>query len=85
MPIALPTVVPITNDEPIRDAYLPGERGIDVARRMSRLLRVFHYAVSLGHLIYYLPTVGLLRSSFRLTDRQEADYRQFAGDGVFRV
>jgi len=44
--------------------------------------------VSLGHhrtLVCYMPTDDLLASSFPLDAEQEADYRRFAGDGVFRL
>ena len=47
-----------------------------------------HYAVSLGHhrsLIVYLSTADLLRTSFRMTPEQEAAYRAYAGDGLFRL
>ncbi len=50
-------------------------------------LQIIHYAVSLGHnrsLVCYLSTDDLLRSSFHLTPEQEALYRAFAGNGVFR-
>ena len=49
---------------------------------------VIHYAVSLGHhrsLVFYLPTDSLLESSFQLNDEQQASYRQYAGDGIFRL
>ena len=62
--------------------------GQGTARRLAERLRVIHYAVSLGHhrsLVVYLPTDDLLRSSFRMTPRQEAAYRSYAGDGVFRL
>lgn len=61
--------------------------GLETARRLSERLEVIHYAVSLGHqrsLIFYLPTDQLLRSSFILDQSQEAVYRSFAGDGIFR-
>ena len=47
-----------------------------------------HYAVSLGHhrsLVFYLGTPELMESSFRLSPEQEASYRRFAGDGIFRL
>jgi methionine-gamma-lyase len=62
--------------------------GLKSARDLSTRLRVIHYAVSLGHhrsLVIYLPTDDLLRSSFRLTVEQEASYRAYAGDGLFRL
>ncbi len=59
-----------------------------IIRQMIDRLRIFHYAVSLGHhrsLIFYLPTDELQASSFRLDSGQLARYRDFAGDGIFRV
>jgi methionine-gamma-lyase len=44
--------------------------------------------VSLGHhrsLVFYLPTGDLLTTSFHLTPAQEASYRDYAGDGIFRL
>jgi methionine-gamma-lyase len=62
--------------------------GRDAARAVATRLRVFHYAVSLGHhrsLIFYLPTAELLETSFQLAPRQLESYRLFAGNGIFRV
>ena len=62
--------------------------GTEDARKFADRLKVIHYAVSLGHhrsLVVYLPTANLLRSSFRMTPEQEAAYREYAGDGVFRL
>ena len=59
-----------------------------LARRMAKELEVIHYAVSLGHhrsLIYWIDTDALMESSFRLEGQQLANYREFAGDGVFRL
>ncbi len=59
-----------------------------LAERMMKELRVFHYAVSLGHhrsLIYWLDTADLVGSSFRLEGGQLESYRKFAGDGVYRI
>ena len=64
------------------------EDGPAAAQLLSERLQVLHYAVSLGHhrsLVCFLPTADLLRTSFRLTPEQEASYRAFAGDGVFRL
>jgi methionine-gamma-lyase len=61
--------------------------GAKAARILSERLEVIHYAVSLGHhrsLIFYLPTEDMLRTSFALNPRQEASYREYAGDGIFR-
>jgi methionine-gamma-lyase len=64
------------------------EDGPIAAHSFSERLKIVHYAVSLGHhrsLICYLPTADLLRSSFHLTAEQEASYRAYAGEGVFRL
>ncbi|MGF1490957.1 MAG: trans-sulfuration enzyme family protein [Microcoleaceae cyanobacterium] len=58
-----------------------------LARAFAEHLQVIHYAVSLGHqrsLIYYIATQEILETSFALNEAQRADYRDFAGDGVFR-
>jgi len=62
--------------------------GAAAAQVLAEKLRIIHYAVSLGHhrsLVFYLPTNGLLETSFRLTEEQQASYREFAGDGIFRL
>ena len=62
--------------------------GAALARRMAKELEIIHYAVSLGHhrsLIYWIDTDGLMESSFRLEGQQLANYREFAGEGVFRL
>ena len=60
----------------------------DVVKRMMSGLRIFHYAVSLGHhrsLIYWLGTDDLMESTYALQGRALNAYREFAGDGVFRI
>lgn len=60
----------------------------DVARGLAERLEIFSYAVSLGKtrsLIFYIPTEDILRSSFHLQGAQAASYREWAGDGLFRV
>ncbi|MBN1444018.1 MAG: aminotransferase class I/II-fold pyridoxal phosphate-dependent enzyme [Planctomycetes bacterium] len=62
--------------------------GRETARRMTERLDVIHYAVSLGHqrsLVFYLPTDEMQENSFRLDARQLERYREFAGDGIFRL
>lgn len=62
--------------------------GRAAARVIADKISVFHYAVSLGHhrsLIFYLHTDDMLASSFPLNPEQEAAYRDYAGDGIFRV
>lgn len=65
---------------------------VEDAKRATALfaehLKLFHYAVSLGHhksLLFYLDTQSMLESSFHLTTEQEEDYRVYAGDGFFRM
>ena len=62
--------------------------GAALAEKMADRLSVIHYAVSLGHhrsLIVWMPTASLLGTSYRLGPSGEADYRRFAGEGVFRL
>ena len=62
--------------------------GPDLAERMMSDLKIFHYAVSLGHhrsLIYWLGTDDLMKSSYALEGQALDAYRAFAGDGVFRI
>lgn len=62
-----------------------GEALADV---MMKDLQIIHYAVSLGHhrsLVFWMPTDGLMETSFKLEGRQLESYRQFAGDGIFRL
>ena len=62
--------------------------GEALAQRMADHLRVVHYAVSLGHhrtLVTWLGTDDLMASSFRLESAAAQAYRDFAGDGIFRL
>jgi len=64
------------------------QNGPAAAKTLAERLQIIHYAVSLGHhrsLVFYLKTADLLESSFKLTPEQEASYRTFAGDGIFRL
>lgn len=64
------------------------EDGPTVAQVLAKHLKIFHYAVSLGHhksLLFYMDTNSLLQSSFWLREEQERSYRNFAGAGMFRV
>ena len=59
-----------------------------VAARMMQELRVIHYAVSLGHhrsLIYLMQTDDLVGSSYRLQGEALENYREDAGEGIFRL
>ena len=58
------------------------------AQRFAKELEVFHFAVSLGHsrsLLYWVPTEETLSTGLSLNSEQTARYREFAGDGLFRV
>jgi methionine-gamma-lyase len=64
------------------------DNGPRLAGIMSEQLRIFHYAVSLGHqrsLIVYVATADVQSGSFRLDDEHLTRYRAYAGDGLFRV
>ena len=60
-------------------------------RLMERLptnFKVFHHAVSLGHvrsLICYVDTEEVLSSSYNMDAKQERTYREQAGEGLFRI
>ncbi|MBK8160369.1 MAG: PLP-dependent transferase [Rhodospirillaceae bacterium] len=59
-----------------------------LAARMPDRLRYIHYAFSLGHqrsIIVYLDTAEMMQSTFRLGAEAEADYRRYAGEGLFRL
>ncbi|WP_374333673.1 PLP-dependent aspartate aminotransferase family protein [Aestuariivirga sp.] len=62
--------------------------GPEIAARMVKDLEVIHYAVSLGHhrsLIYWIGTDDIQASTFRHDAGQLRRYRDYAGDGVFRL
>lgn len=62
--------------------------GRQMAQQLADRLRVFHYAVSLGHhrsLVFYMATEELQETSFRLDATHLERYRDFAGEGMFRV
>ena len=62
--------------------------GSALAHRMAQELEIIHYAVSLGHhrsLIYWIDTEAVMASTFHLEGAQLAHYREYAGDGVFRL
>ena len=62
--------------------------GPATARALAKHLKIIHYAVSLGHhrsLVFYLPSESMFETSFHLTEHQEAAYRRFAGEGIFRL
>jgi len=64
------------------------DQGAELAQAMMSNLEVIHYAVSLGHhrsLICWMGTDDLMASSYGLSGEQLAAYREFAGDGVYRL
>lgn len=64
------------------------EPGPQIAARMVKDLEIIHYAVSLGHhrsLIYWIGTDDIEASSFRHDAEGRRRYRDYAGDGVFRL
>ena len=62
--------------------------GPEIAAMMVKNLEVIHYAVSLGHhrsLVYWIGTDDIQASTFRHNAEQLSRYRDYAGDGVFRL
>jgi len=62
--------------------------GMELARRMAQTVNTFSYAVSLGKtksLIFYIPSDDIIGSSYRLNHDAAARYRDWMGDGAFRV
>ncbi len=58
------------------------------AERLANKLRVAHYAFSLGHqrsIVVLMDTGEMMASTYRLEGAQLASYRDFAGDGIFRL
>lgn len=64
------------------------EAGVAFAKRMVERLQHIHYAVSLGHhrsLVYWIGTPDIEASSFRHDAGASERFRQWMGDGVFRL
>jgi methionine-gamma-lyase len=62
--------------------------GPEIAAKMVKDLEIIHYAVSLGHhrsLVYWIGTPDIQASTFRHDSEQLRRYREYAGDGVFRL
>ena len=63
--------------------------GKETAAQLAEKLKIIHYAVSLGHhrsLVFYLHSEDLLKTSFKLsTPKQFESWKQFAGEGIFRL
>ena len=59
-----------------------------VAQKMAARFRVLHYAFSLGHqrsICVHIGTDDIMASTYRMTGESLADYKRFAGEGVFRL
>jgi cystathionine gamma-synthase len=59
-----------------------------VAQRMSDRFRAIHYAFSLGHqrsICVLIKTEDIMASTYHMTGEALADWRRYAGDGVFRL
>jgi len=64
------------------------EKGKILANKMIKKLEIIHYAVSLGHhrsLIFWMPTKDLIEGSFKLSKTQTRSYKNYAGEGIFRM
>jgi cystathionine beta-lyase/cystathionine gamma-synthase len=64
------------------------ENGLAVANRMVKQLQLIHYAVSLGHhrsLICWIGTDDIENSTYRHEPEAAARFRDYMGDGVFRL
>jgi cystathionine gamma-synthase len=59
-----------------------------MSARMAERLRVIHYAFSLGHqrsICVLIGTEEIMASTYRMQGAALAEYRAWAGDGVFRL
>jgi len=59
-----------------------------MATQLAQRLQLIHYAFSLGHqrsLVVLLRTDEMMASTYDLHGAALADYRRYAGDGVFRL
>jgi len=62
--------------------------GPALARRFADRLKLIAYAVSLGKtrsLLFHIPSEDIIRSSFRLDEAAARTYREWTGDGTFRL
>lgn len=63
-------------------------KGPVLARHIAESARTFSYAVSLGKtksLIFYISSDDIVRSSYRLSAAAASRYRDWIGNGAFRV
>lgn len=59
-----------------------------MSHRLAERLRVIHYAFSLGHqrsICVLIPTAEIQASTYRMTGEALTRYRDWAGDGLFRL
>lgn len=59
-----------------------------MAQQLADRLRIIHYAFSLGHqrsICVLIPTADIQASTFRMEGAALARYRDWAGEGVFRL
>jgi len=64
------------------------DRAPELARQLAERLKLVAYAVSLGKtrsLLFYIPSDDLIGSSFRLAPPAAARYREWTGEGTFRL
>lgn len=62
--------------------------GASLARKLAEGLKTVSYAVSMGKsktLVFYIPTDDLQESSFKLSPDALASYRDWTGEGCFRM
>jgi cystathionine gamma-synthase len=69
-------------------AFQTREAPADIARRMADSFRIIHYAFSLGHqrsICVHIGTDEIQRSTFRMEGAALSRWREWAGEGVFRL
>lgn len=69
-------------------AFQTTEDAATVARRMADRFRILHYAFSLGHqrsICVHIGSDEIQRSTFRMEGAALSRWKDWAGDGVFRL
>jgi methionine-gamma-lyase len=69
-------------------AFQTAEDAATVARRMADRFRILHYAFSLGHqrsICVHIGSDEIQRSTFRMEGAALSRWKDWAGDGVFRL
>ncbi len=64
------------------------EKGPELARWLAENVKTFSYAVSLGKaksLVFYISSQDIINSSYRLGNAASARYKDWIGEGAFRV